>query len=37
MELLDSKEYEEEGTVWVTEQYGINGVVYATNTYRSEQ
>lgn len=34
MELIERIEYEEDGIVWVTERYGIDGVVYSTNTFK---
>lgn len=37
MELIDRTEHEEEGIAWVTELYGIDGIIYATNTYRREE
>ena len=37
MELIDKIEFtDDNGVIWITESYGINGVVSATNTYRKE-
>lgn len=36
MELIETFEVEIDGVIWVTEKYGINGVVYSENTFRKE-
>lgn len=33
MELIETLENEIDSIVWVTERYGINGVVYSENTH----
>ena len=33
MELIETLENDIDGIVWVTERYGINGIVYSENIY----
>jgi len=33
MELIEIIENEIDGIVWVTERYGIDGIIYSENTY----